>query len=176
MVGQGGESRRTGASGGRGGDRMRIVPLTLREANDFVEAHHRHSARTSNDGGKFAIGLKSGEQLVGAAIVGRPVARMLQEEGTAELLRCCTAAGAPTGACSKLAARAKRVWQQMGGTRLVTYTLASESGVSMRAAGFVLEAAVPARRWDTPSRRRAARAIEERDKLRWAAELPAVPV
>lgn len=37
---------------------MKVVPLTLRQANDFVEAHHRHSSRTSNDGGKFAIGLE----------------------------------------------------------------------------------------------------------------------
>jgi len=34
---------------------MRIVPLNLRKANDFVENWHRHSARTSNDGGKYAI-------------------------------------------------------------------------------------------------------------------------
>jgi len=45
--------------------RLRIVPLTLREANDFVERWHRHSARTSNDGGKFAIGLRLGDVLVG---------------------------------------------------------------------------------------------------------------
>jgi hypothetical protein len=31
---------------------MKIVPLLLRRANDFVERYHRHSARTSNDGGK----------------------------------------------------------------------------------------------------------------------------
>lgn len=154
---------------------MRIVPLTLREANDFVELHHRHSCRTSNDGGKFAIGLEADGRLVGAAIVGRPVARMLQEEGTAELLRCCVSAGAPKGACSKLASRAKRLWQLMGGLRLVTYTLASESGVSMRAAGFVLEAKVAARSWDTPTRRREARAIEGQPKRRWAAQLEQVP-
>jgi hypothetical protein len=154
---------------------MRIVPLTLREANDFVERHHRHSARTSNDGGKFAIGLDLGGQLIGAAIVGRPVARMLQQEGSAELLRCCVCPGAPKGACSKLASRAKRVWQQMGGTRLVTYTLVEESGISMRAAGFVLEARVRVERWDSPSRRRRHRAIEERPKQRWSAALPEVP-
>ncbi len=155
---------------------MRIVPLTLRQANDFVEAHHRHSARTSNDGGKFAIGLERAGELIGAAIVGRPVARMLQEEGAAELLRCCVSEAAPRGACSKLAARAKRLWQLMGGTRLVTYTLSTESGASMRGAGFEAEATVRARHWDTPSRRRGWREIEGADKQRWSTNIDWMPV
>lgn len=154
---------------------MKIVPLTLRAANDFVEKHHRHSARTSNDGGKFAIGLEQDGELVGAAIVGRPVARMLQEEGTAELLRCCVSTSAPRNACSRLAARAKRVWQLMGGTRLVTYTLLTESGASLRASGFILEAAVPAAAWDRPARSRVARPIEAQAKQRWGLALDAVP-
>lgn len=155
---------------------MRIVPLTLRQANDFVEQHHRHSARTSNDGGKFAIGLEQDGQLVGAAIVGRPVARMLQVEGTAELLRNCVSDDAPRNACSLLSGRARRIWQCMGGNRLVTYTLARESGASLRGAGFVEDGKVEARRWDTPSRRRQARAIEEEDKIRWVATMPELPL
>lgn len=146
---------------------MKIVPLTLRAANDFVEQHHRHSARTSNDGGKFAIGLEADGALIGVAIVGRPVARLLQAPGTAEVLRLCVAPSAPRNACSRLYGRCKRIWQSMGGDRVVTYTLATESGASLRAAGFEQEAAVPARRWDTPTRRRHARAIEEQDKVRW---------
>lgn len=71
--------------------------MVLREANDFVERWHRHSARTSNDGGKFAIGLEHEGELVGVAIVGRPIARMLQVEGAAELLRLCTSPKAPKG-------------------------------------------------------------------------------
>ena len=35
--------------------RLVALPISLREANDFVEAFHRHSGRTSRDGGKFAI-------------------------------------------------------------------------------------------------------------------------
>ena len=158
-----------------GGGGMRIIPLTLREANGFVEQHHRHSTRTSNDGGKFAIGLEVDGCLVGVAIVGRPVARLLDQPGTAELLRCCVSPQAPHCACSKLTARAKRIWQLMGGIRLVTYTLARESGASMRAAGLREDGAVPARRWDTPSRRRATRPIEGEDKVRWTSDLPQVP-
>ncbi len=154
---------------------MKIVPLTLREANDFVEQHHRHSARTSNDGGKFAIGIEVGGELVGAAIVGRPVARMLQRPGAAELLRCCVSSAAPRNACSRLEARCKRIWQQMGGTRLLTYTLARESGASLRATGAVREANVDAESWSRPSRRRAARSIEAEDKVRWSWTLPEIP-
>jgi hypothetical protein len=111
----------------------RIVPLTLREANDFVEAHHRHSARTSNDGGKFAIGLEHEGKLVGVAIVGRPVARIAASgPGTAELLRCCIGPARPR-ARAKAQCRCKRIWQLMGGLRLVTYTLAQrERRISRR--------------------------------------------
>jgi hypothetical protein len=157
---------------------MKIVPLTIREACDFVERHHRHLGRTPNDGGKFAIGLVIGDELIGAAVVGRPTSRMLQEiqgPGTAELLRNCVSSAAPRNACSRLEARCKRIWQLMGGTRLVTYNLASESGASLRAVGFAPECEVKARSWNTPSRPRAARAIEDEDKVRWSVDLPEVP-
>ncbi|HVQ09540.1 MAG TPA: XF1762 family protein [Allosphingosinicella sp.] len=151
------------------------MPLTLRAANDFVEAHHRHSARTSNDGGKFAIGMEWGGALVGVAIVGRPVARLLHQPGTAEILRLCASPAAPRNTCSKLYGRAKRIWQLMGGDRVVTYTLEAESGASLRAAGFVIEQRVRGRTWDTPTRRRAPRASEQLDKTRWGSVLPEVP-
>lgn len=151
----------------------RIIPLTLRQANDFVEAHHRHSARTSNDGGKFAIGLEFDGQLVGAAIVGRPVARMLQQEGTAELLRCCVSPAAPEGASKTLNARCKRIWQLMGGTRLVTYILAREAGGSLSGSGFVWEARVPGRQWN--GSKKGGRSIADQPKDRWGATLSEVP-
>lgn len=158
---------------------MKIVPLTLRIANDFVELHHRHSARTSNDGGKFAIGLEHEGLIVGVAIVGRPVARLLQaaDPYPAELLRLCTSSDCPKGGGSKLYARARRIWQLMGGTHFHTYTLARESGETMRAVGFRAEEAkpVPAAHWHRSSRPRTAKPIEEEPKLRWTAELEPVP-
>lgn len=156
---------------------MKIVPLTLHLANDFVEKWHRHSARTSNDGGKFAVGLEHAGELVGVAIVGRPVARMLQVEGAAELLRLCTSPAAPKGSGAKLYARAKRVWQLMGGTTLHTYTLSKESGASMRGAGLTGPVAkVAEQQWTRPSRKRAVNAIYEEPKVRWTEELPLIPV
>lgn len=36
-----------------------VIPISLREANDFVTSFHRHNGRTAWDGGKFAIGAIS---------------------------------------------------------------------------------------------------------------------
>lgn len=151
--------------------------MILREANDFVERWHRHSARTSNDGGKFAIGLEDDGQLVGVAIVGRPIARLLQVPGAAELLRLCTSPKAPKGSGSKLYSRAKRIWQLMGGTQLLTYTLDRESRATMHGAGLKDSDAVPVKgeQWDRAKRRRSIKAIHDEPKLRWTETLPEVP-
>lgn len=41
---------------------LEIVPMTLREANAFVEQNHRHHGATV--GHKFSIGLSDGEKIV----------------------------------------------------------------------------------------------------------------
>lgn len=157
---------------------MKIVPLTLRQANDFVEEWHRHSARTSNDGGKFAIGLHNGGgELIGVAIVGRPIARLLQVEGAAELLRLCTSPEAPKGSGSKLYARARRIWQLMGGTRLHTYTLDRESRATMKGAGLREPVAtIDGAQWDRAARPRDRRAIYDEPKIRWTEALAELPL
>lgn len=70
-------------------NRLRVVPCTLRKANDFVEIYHRHSIRTSRDGGKFAIAAALGNEAVGVAIVGNPLSATLMDGLTAEVLRAC---------------------------------------------------------------------------------------
>jgi hypothetical protein len=157
---------------------VKIVPLTLKPANDFVEKWHRHSARTSNDGGKFAIGLEHDGELVGVAIVGRPINRLLQVPGAAELLRLCTSPQAPKGSGSKLYSRAKRIWQLMGGTKFESYTLKREGGATLRGAGIHegQRTDVPGgRQWDTPSRRRERKEVYEEPKFRWTEDLPEIP-
>ena len=129
---------------------MRVIPTTLREANNFVAAFHRHNGRTSRNGGKFAIACLHDGEVVGVAIVGLPVNRTLASDGvTAEVLRTCTNEKAPKGCISKLYSHCWRAWRAMGGERMVTYTLQSESGASLRGAGWNNVADVPARRWDT---------------------------
>ncbi|MBK5970463.1 MULTISPECIES: XF1762 family protein [Thiorhodovibrio] len=115
---------------------MELCPITLREANDFVESFHRHNSRTSRDGGKYAIGLTHDGELVGVAIVGNPLSATLMDGFTAEVLRVCTNEKAPLGACSKLYAACWRAWRAMGGRKMITYTRQTESGASLRGAGW----------------------------------------
>lgn len=119
-----------------GNDKPYLVPMTLRKANDFVAAHHRHNGRTARNGGKWACGLACKGHLVGVAIVGNPLSATLMDGWTAEVLRVCTVPEAPKGACSMLYQACWRAWRAMGGQRLVTYTLQTESGASLRGAGW----------------------------------------
>lgn len=136
--------------------RLRIVPIDLKSAREFVALHHRHNEPPI--GHKFSVGVASGDQLVGVAIVGRPVSRVIQSEGaTLEVIR--TATDGTRNANSMLYGAARRATFALGYDRLITYTQGDESGASLRAAGFRVVAQRPPRPgWDTPSRRRANKA------------------
>lgn len=112
------------------------VPINRDEARGFIASHHRHNRAPL--GYRFAIGASDGDRLVGVATCGTPVARLLMDGVTAEVTRCCVLDDAPKGACSFLYAACWRAWRAMGGRRLVTYTLADESGASLYGAGAVL--------------------------------------
>ena len=109
---------------------MKIKPYTLRAANEYVRQHHRHSKVVV--GSKFCIAAVDEEdQVIGVAIVGRPVARRLDDGYVGEIVRTCTAGVKNVnsflyGACA-------RIWKEMGGTRIITYTLETESGISLKA-------------------------------------------
>ena len=113
---------------------MIVVPITLREANEFVFNFHRHNKPVR--GAKFSIGASDGDNLLGVAIVGRPIARGNDDGFTAEVTRLCVLDDSPKNTCSFLYGRCWRIWQQMGGKRMITYTLQSESGASLRGAGW----------------------------------------
>jgi hypothetical protein len=104
-------------------------------------------------GAKFALAAASmSGELVGVALVGRPVARGLDDGRTLEVRRLCTT-GAPN-ACSLVLGAAWRAARAFGYRRLVTDTLAAEPGGSLRAAGFRPTCRVAARSWSCPSRPR----------------------
>lgn len=104
---------------------LRVVPLTLAEANEFVRVHHRHHKPTV--GGKFAIGAADDAgEVRGVAIVGRPVSRMLDDGFTAEVNRVAT--DGARNCCSLLYGAAWRAAKAMGYRRMVTYTLPKEGG------------------------------------------------
>lgn len=115
--------------------RMRVVPIKLSEANAFVKDRHRHHQPTP--GHKFSIAVADAENKVrGIAIVGRPVARLLDTGWTLEVNRCCT--DGTRNACSMLYQAAWRATKAMGYTKLITYTLQEEGGASLRGAGWKL--------------------------------------
>lgn len=143
------------------------VPLTLKEANDFVDKLHRHHAAVCRD--KFRVGVVCDNKLVGIVQVGRPVSRMLDDGKTVEVTRLCT--DGTKNVCSFLYGRAAKIAKDMGYSKIITYILQSETGVSLRAAGWVREMEkCGGGSWDTPSRRRATKAPTE-PKQRWAKQL-----
>lgn len=144
---------------------LRVVPCTLKRARAYVAQHHRHLGPPV--GGLFAVGLVRGTELVGVAIVGRPVARMLQDGQTAEVTRVCTPG--VRNACSMLLGACRRASIALGYRRLVTYTLASEPGSSLRAAGFRETAVVRGAAWSRASRPR--NEPTTGDKRRWKAPI-----
>lgn len=93
---------------------LEICPMTLKEANAYVEQYHRHHKPVV--GHKFSIGCSDGEKIVGVAIVGRPVSRHLDDGWTLEVNRLCT--DGTRNACSMLYAAAWRAAKAMGYKRL----------------------------------------------------------
>mgnify|MGYP001535401340 FL=1 len=86
-----------------------------------------------------------GDRLCGVAICGRPVARYLDDGLTLEILRCCT--DGTDNACSKLYGACCRIGFDMGYDRIITYTLASETGASLLAAGFTFDGIAGGQVW-----------------------------
>jgi hypothetical protein len=123
---------------------LEIVPVTFRQACAFVTELHRHNRAPR--GHKFSIGLESDGVLVGVVMVGRPVARALDDRRTAEVNRTCTDGTA--NANSMLYGAAWRAAKAMGYVRVYTYTQADESGASLRAAGWRIDKALdPLKSW-----------------------------
>ena len=144
------------------------VPCTLREARAFVSTYHRH--HRAPQGGLWCVSAAVEElgalKIVGVAIVGRPVARCSADGWTAEVIRVAT--DGTQNACSFLYGACWRAARALGYKRLITYTLASESGISLKAAGWLLVGETPGGSWSRLSRPR----IDThplQGKLRWEA-------
>ena len=114
--------------------RLRLSPISLGEAKEFIAAHHRHHKFVL--GHLFSLGCLVDGKLVGVAIVGRPVARMRDDGETAEVTRLCT--DGTRNACSFLYGACAREAAKRGYTRIGTYILESENGASLRASNWTL--------------------------------------
>lgn len=133
-----------------GGVNLKVVPLTLSEANALVERWHRHHSPVV--GHKFSIGCADGERICGAVCVGRPVSRHLDNGWTLEVNRCVT--DGTRNACSLLYGAAWRAAKALGYRRLITYTLPQEGGASLRGAGWQLVGVAGGGNWNVTSRPR----------------------
>ena len=144
-----------------------LRPVTRDEARAYVRQHHRH--HTWPVGFLWLHGAQGAEgSLAGVAVVGRPVARALDDGLTMEVTRLCTD-GMPN-ACSLLYGAARRAGIAKGYRRGLTYILSSESGASLRAAGWHYLWTVKGRSWDTPSRPRTDKhPTEDKDAYGWGA-------
>lgn len=145
---------------------LRLVPSNLDEANAYVARHHRHSKAVL--GQKFSVAVAVRHGVRGVAISGRPVSRALDDGTTIEIYRCCT--DGARNACTMLYGACCRAGAALGYLLAITYTLASEDGASLRAAGFAPVAEVKDRQWDTPARARAERDLVG-DKVRWERQI-----
>ena len=123
-----------------------IVPVDKTRARQFVQEHHRHNEAPSPMQVAFAVGLECAGNLVAVATAGRPVARKLCDGFTLEVNRVCVE-GDYHNANSALYGAIARAAKALGYRRIVTYTLHSESGISLRASGFAPPVDIGSRSW-----------------------------
>ena len=148
---------------------LSIAPITLKAAKEFVRRHHRHCQPPA--GWRYGAGIANGRELIGVVMVGRPVARMLDSTSVVEVNRLCInpdlAEGLQWNACSLGYAWAAREAKRRGFTKIITYTLETESGTSLKAAGWHVEHRSAGGVWNRPSRERAPSG-PTCAKLRWS--------
>lgn len=171
-----------------------LRPITRDEGRAFVRQHHRHHIWPV--GFLWLHGIHDDDgRVVGVAVVGRPVARALDDGLTTEVTRCCTD-GVPNG-CSMLYAASERAAKAKGYRRGLTYLLASEwdryenrltgeivvdrslagnaawkhiGGATVKAIGWKLLWRVKGRSWDCPSRPRSDKhPTEDKVAVGWGA-------
>lgn len=141
---------------------LRTSAIPFGQASAFCELYHRHHSAAA--GHVFSLGVFAGGRLCGVAVIGRPVSRHLDNGCSLEITRVATD-GTPN-ACSCLLGAARREARRRGFKTIFTYTLASESGTSLRAAGFALDGQSRGGSWSRSQRARADK-HPLGSKLRW---------
>ena len=112
--------------------KLQLQPITYSEACEFIRLHHRH--HLPPQGWKFGIAVNDGERVVGVITVGRPVARAFDDGLTLEVTRSCT--DGTNNVNSMLYGAATRAAFALGYKRLITYTLQTEPGSSLKASNW----------------------------------------
>ena len=145
---------------------MTIIPITFKTACEFIAQYHRHHKPTV--GCKFCIGLCKDDELVGVAVCGRPVSRHLDNGLTCEINRLCVKEGY-YNACSQLYGACCRIAKEMGYEDIITYTLISENGASLKASNFTDEGIAGGTHWT--GARNKGQSIPHELKKRWRRKL-----
>jgi hypothetical protein len=111
----------------------------------------------------WAVGAWTGGEMIGVALVGSP-ARKLNHD-TLAVLRVAVVEGNPN-ACSLLYGSCARAGKAMGAENMVTYTHGDESGVSLKAAGWIDGGLTDGGEWGRDGRPRQL-ALDAEPKRRW---------
>lgn len=148
-----------------GGSAMRLYlrPWTVRQAIPFVAMVHRKLPRVQ--GGLWAVSVREAGRVVGCAIVGHPARTQMEDNAVLCVVRVAVIEG-HKNACSMLYGACARAAKSMGADSLVTYTHDYESGVSLKAAGWVDGGMTKGGEHDRATRRRAP-AVDASPKRRW---------
>ncbi len=141
-LGRLGQRGRMHGTSSYGGNTMLRLRPSLRDANEYVRQHHRHHKPVA--GHKFSIGCEADGELVGVIIAGRPVSRYLDDGFTLMLQGYAPTERRTLAAFYGAAARAAAA---MGYKRIITYTLESENGASLRASGWICQGKAGGLRW-----------------------------
>lgn len=155
-------------------------PITIKAANEFIKTFHRHHRPTIRNTGRWALAaLDNNNEMVGVVIAGNPISPNYMDGYTIELTRLCVREKSPKGTCSFLLGKCCCIWRSMGGKKVITYTLESESGASLKGAGWTLAGTVkPHNRWTNRSKvdgiERAHLQIYEVTKHRWEKDIKEV--
>lgn len=146
---------------------IRSIPQA--DAKAFVLDHHEHC--NPPVGWRFGAGIWNANTLIGVVMVGRPVARALDHRRVVEANRVCVRRDTPAplrwNACSQLYGWAARTAASRGFEKIITYTLETEEGTSLRAAGWTCEGPAGGGSWDRRRRRRTNSTLPSGTKTRW---------
>jgi len=145
---------------------LSVDPVSWDVACAMVNVEHRHHGAPV--GHLFSLGVFAGEDLVGVAICGRPVARMLDTGSTLEVTR--TVSVGYQNAISKVLGAVKREAVLRGYSKVITYTLPSENGASLKASGFTCAGTAGGGSWSRAGRERDDKhPTEEKQRWEWLA-------
>ncbi|MEM3839088.1 MAG: hypothetical protein QXF01_00710 [Candidatus Micrarchaeaceae archaeon] len=144
-----------------------IIPIKLHVANAFIAKYHCHNKPVDHRGHRFSIGLQTEDgELIGVAVAGQPIAQKNDDGRTLEILRVCVKTG-NTNANSQLYGRVKVIARLLGYSKIITYTLQSESGSSLKAIGAHIESTINRKsKWSSPARIRKEQELSYQPRLR----------